>query len=321
MGEAVNALGDTTQAITAFRKAIALSDEPTSAMREAYYGLLTAMDAEPNLRAQQMAVCAEALERFPTDAQLLCAMGGYLQAQGKLDMAARAYESAYRHGQIDPWTWHVTGIDEIAVSCLSLIRQLQNQDSTAQEVLEEAVVKLPQANRIRRQLIELYIKHNRRQEALSQLDKLHGEIPHREAFRSAVRGACLAAQQNWAAALGYLRTAYAAECRDVICLRWLTVTMIAMRDLDHARPVLLEWQAAEPASAEVQQYLSLYGAPANGGAVNSARTGVEFIDLSEDDGRSLRVDDGSAAGETMAGKPNFAQGPVRTIHEHGSRQR
>jgi tetratricopeptide (TPR) repeat protein len=242
-------------------------------------------------------------------------MGGYLQAQGKLDMAGRAYESAYRHGQIDPWTWHVTGIEEIAVSCLSLIRQLQNQDSAAQEVLDEALERMPKANRLRRQLIELHIKHNRRQEALSQLDKLE-DVPHREALRSAIRGACLAAQQNWAAALGYLRTAYAAECRDVICLRWLSVTMIALGDLDHARPVLMDWRAVEPASAEVEQYLSLYS-----NAVTLGKTGVEFIDLSEDDGRTLRVDAGFGSSDPGAGKPNYVHGPARTTQEHGLRLR
>ena len=75
----------------------------------------------------------------------------------------RAYESAFRVGQVDPWTWHVTGIDEIAASCLALLHQLQNQDSEAQQLLEHALVRLPDSARLRRQLLDLHIKYDRRQ--------------------------------------------------------------------------------------------------------------------------------------------------------------
>src|SRR5205085_8029677 len=78
VGEALSTLGDPAQAAASFRQAIALSTEPSPAMREAYYGLLTCLDVDPYFRDEQINLCLTALQTFPTDAQLLCAMGGYL---------------------------------------------------------------------------------------------------------------------------------------------------------------------------------------------------------------------------------------------------
>jgi hypothetical protein len=169
----------------------------------------------------------------------------------------------------------------------------------AREWIDKALVRLPQSARLRRQLIDLHIKHDRRQEALAQVDQLPGEMPNREGLRSAIRGGCLAAKQNYAAALGYLRTAYNAGCRDVLCLRWMTVTLISLGDLSAAEPVLRHWQAAEPNSAEMQQYLTLF----------ERTRGAELIEASdgsaEDDGRRLRLDVPAAAGASSPVRPSF----------------
>jgi tetratricopeptide (TPR) repeat protein len=297
VGEAYSALGDQSKATEVFRRAIALCSEPSSAMREAYYGLLTSLDTVPDHREEQVGTCLAALQNFPTDAQLLCVMGGYMQTQNRLEMAARAYESAYRVGQVDPWTWHVTGIDEIAASCLSLIYQLQSRDDEARQFLETALVQLPHVARLRRQLIDLHIKHDRRQHAFAELDQLPDLGSHREVLRSAVRGACLAAKQNWPAALGYLRTAYAAGCRDLLCLRWLSVTLISLGDLRSARPVVTAWVFAEPGSPEALQYQALCDSDGD----------AELIDLSEEDSgpQHLRLDRTANAGALK--KPNFSQ--------------
>ena len=64
IGEALSTLGDPAQAAASFRQAIALSAEPSSAMREAYYGLLTCLDADPYFREEQINLCLTAYRRF-----------------------------------------------------------------------------------------------------------------------------------------------------------------------------------------------------------------------------------------------------------------
>ena len=194
-------------------------------------------------------MCLEALEKFPFDAQLLCAMGGYMQAEGRLELSAQAYRTAVDFGQIDPHTWHVPDIHEIATICLSLTFQLRGDDVEARRVLDDLLAKRPDAQRVRRHLIDLHVRHDRRPEALAELDRLPADTPHREALRSAIRGACLAAKRNWTPAAAYLQTAYSAGCRDVLCLRWLAVTLISTGQNAAALPVLKAWQAVDPQGA------------------------------------------------------------------------
>jgi hypothetical protein len=63
-------------------------------MLEGYYGLLTTFDGDPSQSDQQITACLEALEVYPLDAQLLVAMGGYMQNQNRLDLAARGCAEA-----------------------------------------------------------------------------------------------------------------------------------------------------------------------------------------------------------------------------------
>jgi tetratricopeptide (TPR) repeat protein len=254
-GEAWYHLGDLSQAEECFRSAIALAPRGSTEMLEAYYGLLTLGEGHPSERDQQVKTCLEALEIFPFDGQLLCAMGGYMQSAGRLDLACRAYKAAVRHGQINLETWHVSAIGEVAVTCLSLALELLNEDNEARALLEEALAADGTSARLRRRLIDLHVKHDRRQEALDQAALLPSDTPHRDAMRSAIRGACLAAQKNWVAARAYLQTAYDAGCRDLLCLRWLGVTLFASNDLPAAEPVLRQWLAMAPGNVEVQKYL------------------------------------------------------------------
>jgi hypothetical protein len=93
---------------------------------------------------------------------------------------------------------------------------------------------------------------------MAEFNRLPADLPMREALRCAVRGALLAGQRNWMAALPYLKTAYTAGCRDAICLRWLSVVMLSLGNVESARPVLLEWQQIEPQNAELQGYLAAF---------------------------------------------------------------
>jgi tetratricopeptide (TPR) repeat protein len=254
--DALQILDEATAAARYYSSAIQTAEPGTPELLEAYYGLLTALDGCDESREQQLTICLKALEAFPLDVQLLCAMGGYLQSQDRLDLAARAYQSAYRHGQIDPQVWHLDEIKEIAAVCYGLTLQRQNNDDMAQRALEEALRAYPQSERICRQLMELHIKHGRIDAALSLVEQLPDASAEHDSLRSAIRGACLANQNNWPAAKAYLQAAFRAGSRDPICLRWYIVTLLSVGDPSLAKNALEEWKKVDPASTKLQQYLN-----------------------------------------------------------------
>ena len=254
-GAALANLGQKDEASTYFRRAIKASERGSTEMLEAYYGLLTAQDGDPSKREIQIAICIEALDVYPLDAQLLCGMGSYMLAQNRLDLAARSYRLAVNHSQIDPATWHLSAISEVATICLSLTLQLQAKDDEAQEVLEESLQRHADSVAARRQLLELHIKRGKLDEAMATFEGLPRTTPNREALRSAVRGALLAVNKNWLAATPYLKTAYSAGCRDPLCLRWLSITYLSTDQIDLATPILKEWHQLEPFNAEVATYM------------------------------------------------------------------
>ena len=99
----------------------------------------------------------------------------------------------------------------------------------------------------------MYIKAGQRDHALKQLVDFPSDFPNRDALRSAVRGACLAAANNWIAAKVYLKTGYNAGSRDPICLRWYATALIASGEVNEARPIVEEWLQIEPGNAAAQQ--------------------------------------------------------------------
>ncbi len=257
LGEAFSTLGEPAKGSDCFRRAILNSPRESTEMLEAYYGLLATLDHQPDQTEAQMAVCVEALEIFPTDAQLLCAMGTYLQKQGRLDLAARAYQSAVQHGSVNPALWHLTHLRELAATSLSYTLQQQSRDDEARKVLETALAENPHWVRVRRQMIDLHVKHHRRKEALEQVNLLPPETPYRESLRTAVRGACYAARQDWASALPFLNAAFAGGCRDTLCVRWLTLACVATGQYASAAPILEAWLATDPHSVEANHYRAL----------------------------------------------------------------
>lgn len=246
LGDAFHVLGQNERAAQYYRQAISLSEKGSSDMLAGYYGLIVALESSDQGRAAQLNTCAAALDIYPLDAQLLCASGGYLQSLGKLDMACKAYQTAYRFGRVNPEVWHLDGIIEVAVACYCQTLQMQQQYEAAQAVLEEQLQNYPESLRLRRQLLSLYIRLAKRKEAIAQVERLPPETPYLEALQSAVRGACLAASKNWGQALAYLESAYRQGCRDVICLQWYTLTLLSQGDVSAAMPVLAEWRAADP---------------------------------------------------------------------------
>ena len=252
-GEAHADLGDVTAAREAFRQAVDTAPRESSEMLEAYYGLLTTYDGDEALGNEQLTVALDALAVYPLDAQLLCAMGGYLQIQGRLDLAERSFDTAVKYGQVDLATWHLSEIAEMAAVCLGLSRQLLGKNTEALEVLKEAIDRYPESDRVARCLLDLFIKLGRTDEAVGLAGSMPGAV-NAESFVDAVRGACKAAGQEWLEALGYLQSAYTAGCRDPLCLRWLTVTYLSNGQTEAGETVLEEWLQAEPTNAEAQAY-------------------------------------------------------------------
>ena len=255
MGEAAADLSDRPAARKAFSEAIRVAPRGSTEMLDAYYGLVTSFEGERAAR-RQTAVCVEALGIFPRDAQLLCALGNSLQAQSHLDLAVRAFETAVRFGEVNAETWHFGNVGEVAAACLSLSLQLLTRDGEAQSVLEEGLLRWPGSVRLGRRLVELHVKQGRLQDALRVADRLAIAPEDREPFRNMIRGACRAAQQDWAPALGYLQNAYLGGCDDPLCLRWLSVTLLSCGQGQAALPVLHLWQQREPNNREVQAYLA-----------------------------------------------------------------
>jgi len=281
LGDAFQTLEDNPRAREFFRHALAASRHGSVEMLEAYYGLITSPDPGEDKNEEPLSLCVQALEAFPLDAQLLCAMGGYLHAQGRSDLALRAYRTAYQHGQVNPMVWHVGEVREIAAICNCVALQADNRPQEAEAILKDALQGNKSSVRLRRHLMDFYIKRGDRDRALAQVDELPGEMPQREAFRSAVRGACVASQGNWIAAKAFLKTAYVTGCRDVVCLQWLAITYLVGGEPEEARPLLLEWQALDPRNAEAARFLN---------AIDSAAETQHAV------GHRLRVDAPGPAG-------------------------
>ncbi len=301
------------EAIATFQQALPHSDRGSTTMLEIYYGLLTAYDMVPECEDEQVNTCLQALEVFPLDAQLLCAMGGYMLRQNRLDLAIRSYAIAVGHGHVDPLSWHLADIGQVTAASLCLAQQLAGKDEDAQSTLEEAIQRFPTSTRLRRHLLTLHIKHGQADEALAQVDHLVETPTASEAFRSAVRGAVLGVQKNWSGALPYLQTAYAANCRDPICLRWLAVAYLSTGKIDAAVPILQQWQALEPANTEIDTYFKAV-------AEISPQTSPEILEPSRSSQSGpkpkLRVDEGQSVphGEPLAGEVRSPRiiGPLST---------
>ena len=171
-GQAHCVLGDQDQAREMLRRAVEISP-PSSAHRlEAFYGLLTTFDEDPDLHASQLTACLDSLENFPFDLQLLLALGNYMLVRERLDLAIRAFEAAVRFGRITPTVWHLCEVREIAAICLGHALQARQRDDEACAALEVALAQRPDSLRLLHQLYNLYHKMDKSAEALALAKRL-----------------------------------------------------------------------------------------------------------------------------------------------------
>jgi glycosyltransferase involved in cell wall biosynthesis len=147
LGEAFQAIGDVARGMQHYRRAQELAANASTEMLEAFYGLLTCIIG-PNAAQEQMQLCLAALEQFPLDAQLLCALGGYLQSTGRIELATRSFTLAAEHGQVNAQLWHLPDIREIALVCQAQLQQQTGQLEAAALTLEQGLVKYPHSARL-----------------------------------------------------------------------------------------------------------------------------------------------------------------------------
>lgn len=291
IGEAKQVIGDTEGATLAFKQALTLSQRESDDMIEAYYGLLTSLDGADTKHQSQLTICLQALEIFPLDAQLLCAMGGYLQSQARFDLAARSYQTAFQFGQVRPEVWHLQGINEIAATSCSLAMQLDGKEDEAVKLLYEAAAEAPASQGLRRRLLDLLVQRGERDAALAQVEHLTMPDEQRNLLRSAVRGGSLASQKNWLSSRSHLQTAYDAGCRDPLCMRWFGVSLLAMGATSRANDIFLEWSKLAPTNPEPRQYLEAMIEPS---IQQTVATDVAAGTDSENSSRQIRIDNRSA---------------------------
>jgi tetratricopeptide (TPR) repeat protein len=282
--EALGQLGRWQNSGEAYRRALSAAERGSSEMLEAYYGLLTAMDASSQVERRlgegslkdgslgstaliaetQLNTCLEALDIYPLDSQLLCGMGGYLLRSGRLDLAERSYAMAVAHGKADPMIWHLAELADVAVVCLSLVKQLLGDARRAEEIIRSALAERPASLRLRRQMIEMCVKAGRESEALTHCRMLPDDAPYRNELPAVVRGAVLAAAKKSVEALPMLTTAYDAGCRDPLCLRWLAAAHLAEGDLIGVKIIADEWERLEAGNLEIAAFRQAIAARAEG---------------------------------------------------------
>lgn len=254
-GDAASDLEDWSLARQMYCEAVRTAARGSLEMLLGYYGILASIEGESGNSQRQLAVCLGALEVFPLDMQLLCAMGGFLLAQDRLDLAVRTFQTAMDYGQVHLETWHPADIEQMAAVQLALTLQLAGQDDRAQAALQQCLARWPGSTRARRHLVELHVEHGQAQDAVAVAEGLDLPPSAREPLSSAIRGACLAAGQQWTGALACLQSAYLAGCEDPICLRWLARVLLSTNQVPTAVPVLRHWASVEPGNAELLAYL------------------------------------------------------------------
>jgi tetratricopeptide (TPR) repeat protein len=171
-GQAHSVLGDQDQARETLRRAAETSPPRSAQKLEAFYGLLTTFDDDPELHASQLTACLDSLQDFPFDLQLLLALGNYMLVRERLDLAIRAFEAAVRFGRITPTVWHLCEVREIAAVCLGLALQARQRDDEACGVLETALAARPDSLRLLHQLYDLYRKQGKSAEAMALAKRL-----------------------------------------------------------------------------------------------------------------------------------------------------
>jgi len=160
-------------------------------MLEAYYGMLSTLDATPDASDTQVALVLEAIDTYPLDGQLLCALGGYLSQRSMWELAARAYQTASEFGQVNPELPHLARLSRRHHLVPGNVLLRTGLVADAVSLLEREFQAPSRSEWLRRQLLEVYVHQARLDAALTLLVGWPEHSALRETLRKAVRGASL----------------------------------------------------------------------------------------------------------------------------------
>ena len=219
----------------------------------AFYSIWETFAVAPIPDADITKVLVEAIDNYPIDMQLLTFLGSHMQRIGKLDLAIRTFETAVKHGKVSLDVWHRLHIREIAVTSLALCYRLQNQNDEAIQVLKVNAELVDDKSEFNRHLLDLYIAEIMEEEASALAAEIWGDADL-DWIRLAIQGACKAKSGRWDIALSPLEEAYSKGCRDVLCLRWYALTLLALQQFPRAIEILDKWIALQPENSEAKSY-------------------------------------------------------------------
>ena len=230
----------------------------------AYYCLWETFAVAPIPDAEITTLLVEALDHYQVDMQLLTFLGSHLQRIGKLDLAVRTFETAVQHGRVSLDVWHRLRIREIAITSLALCHRLQNKNEAAIQVLEGNAELVDDRSEYNRHLLDLYIAENYEEKASDLAAEIWGDT-ELDLIRLALKGACAAKTGRWDMAVGPLKEAHESGCRDVLCLRWYALALLAEQQFELAIEILEQWLAIQPDNSEAKSYHAAAQSPENFG--------------------------------------------------------
>jgi len=124
----------------------------------------------------------------------------------------------------------------------------------AYDALEAALQENARYDRVRELLIDQYVKACHEKEALALVRDMADPGFPRKYIRDMIRGSVAAINKDWNQALELLQPAFMSGCRETLCMRYLTVVLLASGNPQAAEPVLAAWRAAQPSSDELPHY-------------------------------------------------------------------
>lgn len=227
--------------------------EKVNLLLEAHYRIADSYNELPGTGEEQTTFLIEAIDRFSLDFQLLTALGLHLMGKRRIELAVRALETALNYGQVSYDVWHRRHVRGIAALTLASAYQLIGNNRLAIETLVANLERVEDRRSIALRLLEMYISENQELRARQLAATLWGdrELDH---MYQVLTGGCRGSAGAWNAAVLPLELAYLEGCRHPLCLRWYSLTLLALRRFEEALPVLNEWCEAEPGSGEAKAF-------------------------------------------------------------------
>ncbi len=221
---------------------------------EAIYKFYATFEIVPPIGLEKVELLLQGLDHYPLDWQLLTFLGFAFFEQRNLAMAVRVLETVINHGTVSFDIWHRQCIREMALAHLSLLYRITGEQQKAIDLLENGIDDSPTHAQLARLLFDLYVAKRDEASAHRLAGRFWGDRDL-DLMRETLTGACQATGGTWPAALSSLENAYAQGCRDPLCLRWYSLSLLANLKFEEALPILREWLKVEPGNTEATSFL------------------------------------------------------------------